>query len=59
MNATHSDNLYHNYFSVERELEGTDDPKTSRGLFLIELDEFKRVFSTVEYYTGSSFLNYL
>ena len=59
MNATHADNLFHNWYSIERKLHGSDDPKTSQGIFLLELDEFKRVFCTIEYYTGSSFINYL
>ena len=53
------DGGFHNWYSVYRYLNGTADPLTSRGLFLMEVDEFKRVFTTIEYYTGSTFENYL
>lgn len=56
----HEDNEFHNdWFSVYRCVSGNDDPQSSGGLFLMEINEFKRVFNSIEYYTGSSFENYL
>lgn len=56
------DNNYHdNKFSISRSLTTLSDPTSasSRGIFLMEVDEFKRLFTTIEYYTDSSFENYL
>lgn len=58
--VNHEDNEFHNdWFSVHRSVGGTDDPLSSGGLFLLEINEFKRVFNSIEYYTGSDFENYL
>ena len=58
--VNHEDNEFHNdWLSVYRCVSGTDDPLTSGGLFLLEVNEFKRVFDSIVYYTGSSFENYL
>jgi hypothetical protein len=58
--VNHEDNEFHNdWFSVHRSVGGTDDPLSSGGLFLLEVNEFKRVFDSIEYYTGSAFENYL
>jgi len=43
---------YNNTFDIYRTLSGNDDPQTSRGLFLMEIDEFKRVFDEITYYYG-------
>jgi hypothetical protein len=47
-----SNNAYHGTKDICNYLEGTDDPKTSHGIFLLELDEFKRIFTTIEHYNG-------
>ena len=37
-------------------LSGNDDPNASNGIFLLEINEFKRVFSDITYYTGTDFI---
>ncbi len=50
---------YDNLWDVYRYLKGTDDPLRSNGLFLLEINEFKRVFSKVEYYYGDEFKGFV
>lgn len=40
---------YRDSYDIYQYLNGTDDPQTSQGLFLMEIDEFKRVFSSIQY----------
>lgn len=42
-------------WDVFRSLSGSGDTQNSNGLFLIEINEFKRVFTSVEYYYGKDF----
>ncbi len=46
---------FDNRWDVFRQITGNDDPQNSNGVFLLEINEFKRVFTTVEYYTGNAF----
>lgn len=44
---------YRGEFDIYQTVSGNDDPQRSQGVFLLELDEFKRVFTTIEQYTGA------
>ena len=48
---------YRGQSDVFKELEGNDNPYKSNGVFLLEIDEFKRLFHDVTYYSGPQ-LNY-
>ena len=43
---------YRGLFDIYMYLNGNDDPQKSQGLFLLEINEFKRVFDDVTYYYG-------
>ncbi|WP_295678109.1 hypothetical protein [uncultured Fibrobacter sp.] len=45
-------NSYSGWMDVFMELEGSNDPYNSDGLFLLEVDEFKRLFHDVTFYSG-------
>lgn len=45
---------YRSPVDVFRHLSGNDDPQKSQGLFLLEINEFKRVFDEISYYYGDS-----
>lgn len=50
---------YDNLWDVYRHLNGNDDPLRSNGLFLLEINEFKRVFTSVSYYHGDEFKGFV
>ena len=44
---------YRNILDIFRELSGNEKHQSSQGLFLLEINEFKRVFNYVTYYSGT------
>ena len=52
----HWDSKYKGSTYRYKGLSGNDDPNASNGIFLLEINEFKRVFSDITYYTGSEFV---
>ena len=45
-------NTYRGVSSIYRFVDGNNEPQKSRGTFLMEINEFKRVFEDVYYYDG-------
>ena len=52
----HWDSKYKGSTYRYKGLSGNDDPNASNGIFLLEINEFKRVFSDITYYTGTDFV---
>ena len=52
----HWDSKYKGSTYRYKGLSGNDDPNASNGIFLLEINEFKRVFSDITYYTGTEFV---
>ena len=52
----HWDSKYKGSTYRYKGLSGNDDPNSSNGIFLLEINEFKRVFSDITYYTGTDFV---
>ena len=52
----HWDSKYKGSTYRYKGLFGNDDPNASNGIFLLEINEFKRVFSDITYYTGTEFV---
>jgi hypothetical protein len=50
--GANSANAYRGVNSIYRYVDGNDDPQKSRGTFLMEINEFKRIFEDVYYYNG-------
>ena len=50
--GVNSNNAYHGTKDIYKYVDGNDNPRTSRGTFLLELAEFKRIFTSIEHYTG-------
>lgn len=50
-----SEDKFDDRWDLYRYVSGNDDPQNSNGVFLLEINEFKRVFTSVEYYTGNAF----
>lgn len=51
----HWDSKYKGSTYRYKGLSGNDDPNASNGIFLLEINEFKRIFSDITYYTGTGF----
>ena len=54
--GAHWDSKYKGSTYRYKGLSGNDDPNASNGIFLLEINEFKRVFSDITYYTGTDFV---
>lgn len=52
----HWDSKYKGSTYRYKGLSGNDDPNASNGIFLLEINEFKRVFSDITYYSGAEFV---
>ena len=51
-NTVSANNTYRGTKDIYRFVDGNNEPQKSRGTFLMEINEFKRVFEDVYYYDG-------
>ena len=56
-NTVSANNTYRGTKDIYRLVDGNNNPQKSRGTFLMELAEFKRVFTAIERYNGATISN--
>ena len=56
-NTVSANNTYRGTKDIYRLVDGNNNPQKSRGTFLMEIAEFKRVFTAIERYNGATISN--